>query len=249
MLALILAGGRGLRLTPYTRVLPKPLLPVGERPVLAILLERLRLAGTRRAVIALGYLGELIRTYFGDGRRAGIDLSYLVEEEPLGTAGPIRLLPRQEAPFLVVNGDILTDLPFADLYRAHLEEGAVMTVAAREHRIRLEYGRLLAAGRTLLAWEEKPCLSSLIGIGAYVVDPEVQDLCPDGRIEMPELVTRLIEAGRRVAVYRTEAYWRDIGTPEEYHAVNQSPPEFMAGEDFADGVMGFAFGQRDNSRL
>ncbi|NLG84001.1 MAG: NTP transferase domain-containing protein [Firmicutes bacterium] len=249
MLALVLAGGRGLRLSPYTRVLPKPLLPVGDRPVLAVLLERLRLAGIRRVVISLGYLGELIRTYFGEGERAGMELSYLVEKEPLGTAGPIRLLPRQEEPFLVVNGDILPDLPFADLYRVHREEGAAMTVAAREHRFRLEYGLLKVTGRTLLAWEEKPCLSALIGIGVYVVEPEVQDLCPPGRVEIPELVRRLLAAGRRVVVYPTEAYWRDIGTPEEFHAVNESPPEFVRLRQRPEGGMGFAARERDHSPL
>lgn len=226
MFALILAGGRGLRLAPYTRVLPKPLLPVGDRPVLAILLERLRLAGVNRAAIALGYRGELIRTYFGDGTRSGMDLSYLAEEEPLGTAGPVRLLPPQQESFLVVNGDILTDLPFAELYRAHLEQAAAATVAAREHRIRMEYGRLRTDGQILVGWDEKPSWSSLIGIGAYVLSPAAQRLCPPGSLEMPGLIEILLAAGQRVTVYETSAYWRDIGSLDEYTAVNESPPEF-----------------------
>lgn len=227
MFALILAGGRGLRLAPYTRVLPKPLLPVGDRPVLAILLERLRLAGVRRAAIALGYRGELIRTYFGDGVRCGVELSYLAEEEPLGTAGPVRLLAPQQESFLVVNGDILTDLPFAELYQAHLEQGAAATVAAREHQIRMEYGRLRTDGQSLVGWDEKPAWSCLIGIGAYVLSPVTQQLCPPGRLEMPGLIELLLAAGQRVSVHVTDAYWRDIGTRDEYDAVNENPPEFV----------------------
>ncbi len=226
MLALILAGGRGLRLAPYTRVLPKPLLPVGDRPVLAILLERLRLAGVDRAAIALGYRGDLIRTYFGDGARSGLALSYLTEEEPLGTAGPVRLLAPEQESFLVVNGDILTDLPFAELHQAHLEQGAAATVAAREHQVRMEYGRLRTDGKTLVGWEEKPAWSCLIGIGAYVLSPAAQRLCPPGRLEMPGLIGILLAAGQRVSVYETSAYWRDIGSLDEYNAVNENPPEF-----------------------
>ena len=228
MLALVLAGGRGLRLAPYTKVLPKPLLPVGDRPVLAILLDRLRLAGVTRAVIALGYLGELIQTYFGDGRRVGLDLSYLTEGQPLGTAGPVALLPPQREPFLVLNGDILTDMPFAELYRTHLDEGASATVAAREYQVQLEYGRLRTRGHSLVAWDEKPIWSNLIGIGAYVLSPEAQALCPAGRTEMPALIDILLKARKHVAVMVTKAYWRDIGLPDIYRAVNADPPEFVS---------------------
>ena len=227
MLALILAGGRGLRLAPYTRILPKPLLPVGETPVLAILLERLRLAGVERAVIALGYLGDLIRTYFGDGGRVGLELTYLTEEEPLGTAGPVARMPAQKDPFLVVNGDILTDLPFDDLYRAHRESGAAATVAVRRHQVKLEFGLLRVEGGFLANWEEKPTLGGLISIGVYVFDPRAQSLCPKARIEMPELINRLLAAEHRVSVYESTAFWRDLGLLEDYKSVNQDPPAFI----------------------
>lgn len=236
MLALILAGGRGLRLSPYTRVLPKPLLPVGDRPVLAILLERLRLAGVRHAVLALGYLGELIQTYFGEGRRVGLEISYLHEEEPLGTAGPVARLPRQAEPFFVVNGDILTDLSFAELLRYHIERGAAATIAACRHEVRLEYGMLHAEDGLLAAWEEKPVLAGLISMGAYVLAPEAQAACPRGRIEMPSLLGLLLASGLRVAVAETDAYWRDIGTPEEYKEANQNPPDFAKGSGVLDAV-------------
>lgn len=245
MHALVLAGGRGLRLSPYTRVLPKPLLPVGDRPVMAILLERLRLAGVGKVWIALGYLGDLIRAYFGDGARSGLDLSYLEEPEPAGTAGPLALLPPQDEPFIMVNGDILTDLPFDRFYQAHLaERDAAVTVAAREYGVRMDYGCLRTAGTTLLGWDEKPYWQGLIGIGAYVVEPAVQAACPRGRLEMPDLIGRLLETGRRVAVYRTRAYWRDIGTPEEFAAANEDSPEFLK-----DGGISNAFGQCDHTRL
>ncbi|MGE5550845.1 MAG: sugar phosphate nucleotidyltransferase [Bacteroidota bacterium] len=227
MHALVLAGGRGLRLAPYTRVLPKPLLPIGDRPVLAVLLERLRLGGVDHATIALGYLGDLIQTYLGDGRRFGMSLSYLTEKEPLGTAGPITLLATQTEPFLVVNGDILTDLPFGDLYQAHLDGGAVATVAACTYELQLDFGCLRTEGDKLVAWEEKPTWSSLVGIGAYVLSPRVQELCPGGRVEMPALIGRLLGDGHPVAVFVTGAYWRDIGLPEVYKAVNQNPPDFV----------------------
>lgn len=237
MLALVLAGGRGLRLAPYTRVLPKPLLPIGDRPVLAILLERLRMGGVDRAVIALGYLGELIEAYLGDGRRFGLHLSYLTEKEPLGTAGPINLLAPQVEPFLVVNGDILTDLPFAELYRTHLDDGAVATVAACDYEFQLEFGCLRTEGGKLTAWDEKPTWRSLVGIGAYVLSPDAQGMCPEGRVEMPVLIRRLLDAHRRVAVFETNSYWRDIGQPDVYKAVNQYPPAFVRAGVVKEGAV------------
>lgn len=228
MVALILAGGKGLRLAPFTRILPKPLLPVGGRPVLAVLLERLRLSGVDHAYIALGYLGDLIRAYFSTETAAFPRLSYLTEREPLGTAGPLALLPPQNEPFLVVNGDILTDLPFADLYRAHLRFGGAATIAARAYQQRIEYGHLRVNEDILLGWDEKPVWQGLIGIGAYVLAPEAQCICPPGPCEMPALIQALLETGRRVHVYITEAYWRDIGALEEYAAANREPPDFLA---------------------
>jgi len=203
--------------------------------VLAILLERLRLAGVTHAVIALGYLGELVQTYFGEGGRTGLGISYLMEEEPLGTAGPVARLTPQAEPFLVVNGDILTNLPFDELYRAHVMAHAAATVAARTHQVQLDFGRLRTRGRLLTAWEEKPTWASLVGIGVYVLSPEAQALCPPRRIEMPGLIDLLLQAGQRVVVHQTNSYWRDIGQPEVYKAANQNPPDFVH-QSTRDGV-------------
>ena len=216
--AVVLVGGRGTRLGPYTAVLPKPLVPIGDMPVLEILVRRLRASGVRRIVMAVGHLASLIRAFFGDGERFGMSIEYSVEHEPLGTAGPLSLVSNLSDPFLVVNGDLLTDLDFEALVGAHRASGAVATIGlyAREERIELGVIEADESGR-VTAYIEKPTYQYRASMGAYVFQRDVLPFVPkNARFDLPDLVRALIAAGRHVHGYLHDGYWLDIGRPEDY---------------------------------
>jgi NDP-sugar pyrophosphorylase family protein len=217
MKAVVLAGGQGARLTPYTKVLPKPLLPVGERPILELILGQLREAGVGEVVLATGYLSGLIEAYFGDGERFGLSISYSREDEPLGTAGPLTRIEGLDAPFILMNGDVLTSYLYPDLLDTHRRSGAAATIATQMQAIRLDYGvvRLGAeenGARRIEGFEEKPRFSWPVSTGVYVFEPHVIEHIPDGLpYDLPDLVQRLIATGEHVAAYEHEGYWMDIG--------------------------------------
>jgi NDP-mannose synthase len=216
--AVVLVGGRGTRLGPYTAVLPKPLVPIGDMPVLEILVHRLRASGIRRIVMAVGHLASLIRAYFGDGERFGVSIEYSVEPEPLGTAGPLSLVSNLSDPFLVVNGDLLTDLDFDAMVCAHRVSAALATIGlyAREERIELGVIETDDANN-VTAYIEKPTYQYRASMGAYVFQQGVLPFVPTGtRFDLPDLVRTLIAAGRHVHGYLHEGYWLDIGRPEDY---------------------------------
>ncbi len=210
--AVVLAGGQGSRLRPLTYAIPKPLLPVGNKPILELLLEGLRGHGVQEVVLATGYQSEMIEAYFRDGARVGLRISYQRETEPRGTAGPLAALRgKLTQPFLLVNGDILTRLDFADLYRFHVEQKAELTVAVRELRWRIPYGVVEVENGHVLAVHEKPLSSHLINAGIYVLDPEVLSRIPaDAAYDTPQLMAALARE-RRVACYRFKAFWLDVG--------------------------------------
>lgn len=220
MRAVILAGGKGRRLLPYTAVLPKPLVPLGERPVLAIVIEQLRRAGFGRLTLAVGHLSEQIQAYFGDGTRFGVAIEYSREAVPLGTAGPLSLLADIDEDFLVVNGDVLSDLDPADLMRAHRRSGAVGTIAVYRKAVDVTLGVLtLDAAGDVAAYDEKPEMHYLASTGIYCFRPDVlQHLEPGAYCDLPDLVRRLVGRGERVHGHRFEGFWLDIGRPEDYEA-------------------------------
>ncbi len=218
MRAIILAGGRGTRLAPYTTVFPKPLMPIGDRPILELLLHRLSAAGVRRATLAVGHLAALIRAYFGDGTRFGVEVDYSEEDEPLGTAGPIRLVPGLADTFLMMNGDLLTDLPFDRFLAHHRKTGAAATIGLYRRDVRVDLGVIALDGDGLVTgYTEKPTWQYVASMGVYALEPEVLEYVPaSGPFDLPDLVRALIGAKRRVAGYVHDGYWLDIGRPEDY---------------------------------
>ena len=219
--AVILAGGLGTRLRPYTTVLPKPLMPVGDRPILDIVIRQLARAGFERITIATGYLAELIEAFFGDGARYGIPIDYFREEEPLGTVGALSLIDGLDEDFLVMNGDILTNIDYSALLDRHGDGGQAATVAAHERDIQVSLGVMLfqqeADPTRVTHYIEKPRLSYVASMGVYCFAPRVRQFIPQGqRLDFPDLVLRLIAAGETVRAWRSQDHWLDIGRHDDY---------------------------------
>ena len=218
MRAVILAGGRGTRLRPYTTVFPKPLMPIGEVPILDVVLRRLVASGFSDIVLSVGYLAELIRAYCGDGSRYGIALRYLHEDQPLGTVGPVGLIEDFREPILLINGDILTDLSFERLYDYHVRSGGLVTVALHRRSMEINFGVIdRMEGNEIRRYVEKPTMEYLVGMGICVIEPAVAPFIGRGkRMDLPDLITSLIAAGKKVVGFETDAYWLDIGRPDDY---------------------------------
>jgi NDP-sugar pyrophosphorylase family protein len=224
MKAVILAGGRGTRLAPYTSVLPKPLLPLGQRPILEIIVSQLRDRGFTDITVAVGYLGHLIEAYFGDGRRFGVHMRYSYEDAPLGTAGPLTLISGLDQPFLAMNGDLLTDLDYSDLYRYHLEQQAAITVALYTKEVKIDLGVLEVNQRhEVEKYTEKPTYTYTVSMGIYVIDPAALRYIPRGqRFDFPDLVQKLLEEDQKISGYKFGGQWLDIGRPEDYARAAES---------------------------
>ena len=220
--AVLLAGGRGTRLAPYTTVLPKPLMPVGEMPVLEILLRRLAAQEIVTVHLAVGHLAELIEAYFGDGSRWGIELRYWRESEPLGTAGPLAAIELGSERVLVMNGDLLTTLDFRALLDAHVAAGSDATIAIRRREVPVDFGVVRTDSTHVVGFEEKPVLSYDVSMGVYVFERGLLDRIPRGqRYDFPDLLERLLADGCRVGAYRSEDFWLDIGRHDDYERANQ----------------------------
>ena len=223
MRAVILAGGRGTRLEPYTTVLPKPLMPVGGMPVLELLIRQLQRRGVRDITIAVGYLGSLITAYFGDGHQFDVHIEYSIEPEPRGTAGPLALIRNLTEPFLLLNGDLLTDLDFGRMAEAHRTSGAVATLGLFLRETRIDLGVIETdATNAVISYTEKPTFNYRASMGAYVFDTRVLDHVPPGvRFDLPDLVRALIASGERVNAYDHTGYWLDIGNRSDYDRAQQ----------------------------
>jgi NDP-sugar pyrophosphorylase family protein len=218
MKAIVLAGGRGTRLAPYTTVFPKPLMPIGERPILDIVLRQLAAAGFNQVTLAVGHLAELIMAYCGDGSRFGVELTYSREETPLGTAGPIALVPVADEPFLVMNGDLLTTIDFRDMLRFHRERACVATVATFPREVTIDLGVIEAdEDDRVVNYLEKPRFQYSVSTGVYIFEPEVVKAIPYGEhLDLPDLVLGLIARGLMVGRYAATGYWLDIGRHDDY---------------------------------
>jgi dTDP-glucose pyrophosphorylase len=214
--AVVMAGGLGLRLRPLTETVPKPLLPVGERPLLEILVDQLRDSGIRQINITTHYLGESIREHIGDGERFGVNVEYVDEKEPLGTAGALSLIESNE-PLLVVNGDILTRVDFRAMLRFHQKHEADMTVGVRQQTFDVPFGVVHTQGTQVDAFEEKPSASYLVNTGIYLLESHVRKLVPaDSPSDMPSLISAVMENGGRVSAFPIHEYWTDIGRMDDY---------------------------------
>jgi NDP-mannose synthase len=223
--AVILAGGLGTRLRPYTVVLPKPLMPVGDRPVLDIVVRQLKRDGFDRVTVATGHLAELIEAFFGDGSSYGIPIDYVREHEPLGTVGALAMIDALDEDFVVMNGDVLTDMSFSGALDAHRANDAVATITAREQPVDVSLGVMVMDDddpTRLTGYVEKPQLRYQVSMGVYCFSPRVLPFIEPGeRLDFPQLVLRLIEAGEIVRQAPSEDYWMDIGRPGDYEQAQE----------------------------
>ena len=225
--AVILAGGRGTRLRPYTTTLPKPLVPIGDDcAILEIVLRRLARDGFGRVTIAIGHLGELIRAYAGTGEQWGLDIDYATETRPLNTMGPaVAILDRLPDNFLVLNGDILTDISYSAVLAAHVASGAPLTIATYRRKVEVDFGVLEVEGGAVVGFHEKPTLDYKVSMGIYAVRRDTLATYAAGEpLGFDQLVLDLLAAGRSPASYPFDGYWLDIGRPEDYDRANAEFP-------------------------
>jgi NDP-sugar pyrophosphorylase family protein len=218
MKAVVLAGGKGTRLAPYTQILPKPLMPIGDRPILELILCQMRRAGVTDVILTVGHLAELLRAFFQEGQRFGLNVHYSLEDRPLGTAGPLSLIDGLDDTFMVTNGDVLTDLDFCCLVDSHRQSGAAATIAMHERHVRIDLGVLqFDGGHRVTGYLEKPSYDLCVSMGIYVFQPRVLDFIPyNQHLDFPNLVLRLIEAGELVKGYPYCGYWQDLGREDDY---------------------------------
>jgi len=225
--AVILAGRLSTRLRPYTTVIPKPLVPIGDRPVLKHIIHSLVSSGVDHINLCVNHLGELILIYLANADiPPEVRLAFHWENEPLGTAGALATVPDLEDSFIVVNGDVLTTLDYGALFEHHKEQGAALTVAMRGKKVNIDLGVIEAEDGFVNNYIEKPSLRYEVSMGAYVYDARALDYLPPGVCQFPDLVLRLLEAGERVAAYQTDADWFDIGTVGEYERASADVERF-----------------------
>lgn len=221
--ALIVAGGLGIRLRPYTTLIPKPLVPIGEdHSILEIVLRQLAEQGFEKATLAIGHLGSLIHAYVGDGSQWGIEVEYFHEDSPLGTIGPA-LMILDECPenFLVMNGDILTNIDYADLLQTHIDSEAPLTIATYERETRIEFGVLDVCGDCVTSFREKPTMKYAVSMGVYgVARRALRNYTPGQPLGFDGLITDLLRRGETPASYPFNGYWLDIGRPDDYDRAN-----------------------------
>jgi NDP-sugar pyrophosphorylase family protein len=224
MKAVILAGGKGTRLAPYTTVLPKPLMPVGDMPILEITLRQLKYFGVTEFVLCVGHMASLLQAYFGDGRRLGVSISYSLEEEPLGTAGPIGLLPPLDDTFIVTNGDLLTTIDYAAMVQFHKRHGEMATIGLANKTVKIDLGVIETEGNgRVSAYIEKPVLNYKVSMGIYVFEPEiVERIKGRGRLDLPDLVKGLIAEGKSPAGFDSQCRWLDIGRVDDYSVATET---------------------------
>jgi len=219
--AVILAGGQGTRLRPYTLTLPKPLVPLVDTPIVEIVIRKLANAGYEVVTLAINHMGELIKAYFGNGERWGLTAQYSLEDEPLGTIAPLRLITDLPENFLVINADVLSDLDLSKFLVDHIESGATFTIAATSRDQVLDYGVLGVEGERLVSFREKPRISQLVSMGIYAVNRRVLEyIPPKGPYGFDQLMLKLIASDQPVKVVQHPGYWLDIGRPEDYEQAN-----------------------------
>lgn len=222
--AVVMAGGYGKRLMPLTADTPKPLLRIGDQPLIQRLVQQLKQAGISKVNISTHYKAEQISEHLGNGEALGVDLVYVSERQPMGTAGGLSLVPGED-PLLVVNGDILTALDFRALFNFHSEHGAEMTVAVREYGFEVPYGVVETNGVEVTGITEKPAVKFFVNAGIYLVSPSARRLVPPGQpFDMPQLIDVLVKNGSRVISFPVWEYWLDIGRPEDYARAQQDAP-------------------------
>ena len=218
--AVILCGGKGTRLRPYTTVLPKPLMPIGDRPILEVVLANLAAAGVRRATLCVGHLGEIIRSFFGDGSRWGLAIDYTIEDAPLGTIGPLAFVEDLGENFLVMNGDLLTDVDIPALFAQHLASGVDLTVATFEREVRIDFGVITANDTDrIVGFHEKPTLKYEVSTGVYAMNRRMLEFVKPGTpYGFDQLVNAMLAARHPIGRFAHHGVWLDIGRLDDYEA-------------------------------
>lgn len=218
MKAVVLAGGKGTRLAPFTKILPKPLIPIGDMPILEVLLRQMERYDVDEVVLTVGHLAELLCAFFQDGKRFGLNIRYSLEDHPLGTAGPLSLIKGLDETFLVTNGDVLTNLCFGDLIEYHHSKGAIATIAAHSRDVRVDLGVIISnSDFDITDYIEKPVYHFYVSMGIYVFEPRIMDYIPYNQyLDLPDLVLKCIRAGEKVASFPFDGYWMDLGRIDDY---------------------------------
>ncbi len=226
----ILAGGKGTRLKPYTTIFPKPLMPLGEMPILEVVLRQLKSAGFEKITISVNHKAHLIQTFFNNGSKLGLDLSYCEEDDPLGTAGSLSIVENLTENFLVMNGDLLTTIDYAAMVQAHIDSGATATIGAFPREVKIDFGVLgVNKEGELQNYREKPTYRYLVSMGVNVFNISTLEFIPDGQyLDMPKLMMNLREAGKIVTTYRSNCEWLDIGRADGYETAIE---EFQRSRD------------------
>ena len=237
--AVILAGGKGTRLLPYTVVLPKPLMPIGKYPILEVIVRQLAINGFTHITLAVNHQAEIIKAFFADGSRFNITIDYSLEDVPLGTMGPLKLINDLPENFLVMNGDILTDLDYASFYENHVRDNEFLTVSSHQRMMQVDYGTLETDEKGYLAeFKEKPNLQYEVSMGIYMLNRDVLKFLPDDSpYGFDELMFDLMKAKQCPAVRKFDGYWLDIGRPDDY---------MRAIDEFDEMQMRFFSGKKDN---
>jgi NDP-sugar pyrophosphorylase family protein len=214
----VLAGGRGTRLAPYTSVLPKPLMPVGDKSILEVVVGQLEEAGIVDIQFCVGYLAHLVQAVFDNRENGHVQITYVREQEALGTAAPLRLVKGLDSTFIAMNGDVLTTLDYHELVKYHRAQGNVLTIATHKRSIKIDYGMMhLDVMSRVRGFDEKPEIVSPVSMGIYVMEPAVLDHIPSGQyFDFPDLVRSLLAAEERVGAYLHDGLWFDIGRQEDY---------------------------------
>ncbi|MEI8205394.1 MAG: sugar phosphate nucleotidyltransferase [Kiritimatiellales bacterium] len=230
--AVILAGGKGTRLKPYTAVFPKPLVPVGDVPILEVIIRQLAANGFTHITIALNHLAEIIKAFFGDGSKWGVQIDYSLEDKPLNTMGPLKLIADLPDNFLVMNGDVLTDLNYAELYDAHVAQENLFTISAYARQQKVDFGVLdIGEDKKLTGFREKPVYEYSVSMGIYVLNRNVLEIIPeDTAYGFDELMLELIKRKTPATVKVFDGYWLDIGRPEDYEIACEEASRFIPGD-------------------
>ena len=228
MQAIILAGGKGTRLKPYTIVFPKPMVPIGDYPILEIVIRQIKIFGFTDITLSVGHLKELLQAFFDNGSRWGVKISYSMEDKPLGTAAPLRLVKNVENDFLVMNGDILTNLDYGKFFEYHKKNNAFCTIASYDKQVTIDLGILEAdQNNELQNYIEKPTLRYSVSMGVYAFKKETLDFIPQNQyFDFPDLIKVLLANGKKVLQYPFSGHWLDIGRPEDYERATDEFEKF-----------------------
>jgi NDP-sugar pyrophosphorylase family protein len=223
MKAIVLAGGKGARLAPYTKILPKPLMPIGDMPILEVLLRQMKRAGIDEVVITVGHLADLLRAFFQDGSDLGLHITYSFEDAPLGTAGPLSLIAGLDQTFLVSNGDVLTTMDLKEVIEFHTQQKATATIAVHRRKVDIDFGVVQCdENNRMVGYTEKPSIDYLVSMGIYVFEPRVLSYIPYKKyLDLPDLVLNMLSAGEKVVGFPYSGYWQDLGRPDDYEHASQ----------------------------